>query len=165
MKRNGLVTIAAMAGILLIGATAFAGCCGGYGQGSNYQSGYGPGNGSGPCCSFGAATVNGPARNGLPSCCRQGGQYAYQAAGPHVQPGPGYSRAATAVSAPARAYRPQVKKAYAGPQARTSYSNTPLRVSQNAGPAYGGYPRAVPASNSSLPPCCQVPQQSARKLW
>ena len=82
MKRIGLVTIAAIAGILLIGATAFAGCCGGYGQGFNYQSGYSTGYGPGSCCSFGAATVSGPTRNGLPSCCRQGGPVCIPGSGP-----------------------------------------------------------------------------------
>lgn len=164
MKRIGLVSIAALAGILLIGATAFAGCCGGYGQGWGSQTGYGPGYGPGSCCGFGGANVNGPTRSGLPSCCQPGGRYAYQSAAPQAQPGPRYNKPAKAGSVPIPDNQPQVSGSYPRPQAAASYSRGPLRISQSSGPAYSRYPRAAPAGNSSLPPCCQAPQQS-RKPW
>ena len=73
MKRIGLVAIAALTGVFLIGATAFAGCCGGfnpYAAGWGPRPGASPGYGPGSCCSYGANTASGPARGGLSGLSR-----------------------------------------------------------------------------------------------
>lgn len=171
MKKTGLVLIAVSAGVLLIGATAFAQCCGGgygsYATGFSYRSNYGSGYGPGSCCSlgsYGQQTVSGPTRSGLPPCCQTGGSYASRTTVSNPAPAQTYGQPGRVSAGPVTTYRSNPIPANTAPAPVSSYSSRPLRIAQNTAPNYSRTPRAVPTSNSSLPPCCQTPQQ-ARKLW